>query len=963
MYTKLIKHILFPFFCLAFSLGMKAQFVNYGTDASYLKWRVAKTKHYKLIYPQANDSMAYRYAQLLEASYPHLEKTIGSSKTKSFPVILHPENMLSNGLVAWAPRRMELITNPSPGLYAQAWDRQLVLHESRHVLQTNKLLQGVFKPLNFLLGEQTMGIAAFAMPKWFFEGDAVCAETAMSSSGRGRLPEFSMAYRTQMISGKFYTFDKWAFGSYNDYTGDYYSLGYQLTAFARLEYGADIWNKVSSRYTRKIYSLPPFSNALKHYTGLNTSGLFDQTFSFLKQEWQRQDSIYMQSEFAQATRLISPASKEYTSYLHSQVLSDSSLIAVRSSLSDLKSLVIIKDGKEQRLTYLGNINSRIISNNGRIYWSEYVPGMRWTHKNYSEVKYYNLQTKKIVSLTNGQRYLAPAIDKEGRILAVSEFSSKGGVQIVIIDIESGDILNRYDVPKNAFVKDMTFADDSNLIIVAVGDEGISLFRLNTQWGSWRELLKPSSANITSPSWGNGGLYFESGLDGTNNIYSLDTLSLQACKLTNARFGAFSPSISANKKEMVFSDYQANGCRLVSMPLDSIREESVDFSDPYRFPLAESIAQQEDFNLDTVNLQTIDFHSKPYRKALNLFNVHSWAPFYYDASDAVNAKADDLQTIVKPGLMLLSQNALNTAITQAAWYYDNGYNHGKLAFTYMGFYPIVNFSLDYGGKAFDIAWKQNSTGQDIPFYRESDRNLLEAEVNIYVPFNFTKNHYIRGFQPSLSYNYTNNKYQEYQSREFRDFQYLLSDLRYYHYRKLAPQDILPRWGYQVRLQHLTTPFNTENYGNLYAARFTSYLPGLLRNNGLMLRMAYQYQQMDGKALYVPIRIIDQPRGHNYIYQSREQLAFKADYSFGVFSPDFSLGTLAYVKRMRSNIFYDISINKSFKESKWTGQSSYGADLIFDCNLMRFSYPLSLGLRIIKPIEYGDIQAQTIFSVSF
>ena len=75
--------------------------------------------------------MAYRYALFLENVYPHMSKTIGKPIKARFPVILHPASMQSNGMVSWAPRRMELITTPSSDLSTQSWDKHLVLHESR----------------------------------------------------------------------------------------------------------------------------------------------------------------------------------------------------------------------------------------------------------------------------------------------------------------------------------------------------------------------------------------------------------------------------------------------------------------------------------------------------------------------------------------------------------------------------------------------------------------------------------------------------------------------------------------------------------------------------------------------------------------------------------------------------------------------------------------------------------------
>ena len=948
---------------LLLSVQAKGQFVNYGTDPARIKWKVSQTPHYKLIFPESTDSVAYRYALFLENSYRYMGHTIGDSDVRSFPVVLHPENMLSNGLVAWAPRRMELITTPQASLSAQSWDRHLVLHESRHVIQMLRFSQGIFKPLNYILGEQTIGIATAAVPKWFLEGDAVATETAMSNSGRGRLPEFNMSYRAQMLSDKFYSYDKWALGSYKDYTGNYYALGYNLTSFARYKYGGDIWNKVVSRYTRRFFQVPPFYRSLKHYTGAGTETLFNETFDFLNKEWTRQDSIYNLSEFKGAINYITPQTKQYISYKSPQVSEDSSIIAIKTSLHDINSIVIIKDGKEKRLSYLGNINSNIILNNNRVYWTEYVPGRRWAHENYSDLKYFDLTTGKTTSITSGQRILAPAVNASGELAAASKPTTSGVNKIIVIDIKTGKELKSYDVPSNGFVKEITFINDNEIAAIAINDNGLCILRLNMKSGQWDELIEPTSANITSLTSHNGRLFFESGLDGTNNIYSHDVASSQSSRLTASRFGAFSPALSKDGERLFFTDYSAKGLHIVSVATDSLRQERADFNEVYNPVLAEAIAKQEPFNLDTATLENIDFNPKPYRKGAHLFRVHSWMPFYFDAVNAVSSLSDNLNTIIKPGCVVLSQNALSTMISQAGWHYENGHHYGKLAVSYSGWFPIINFSAEYGGKAFSAEWHKNDEERDILSLNMTNRNLVDAEARVYVPFNLTRNHYISAIQPSITYSYTNNQYQQFGSNRISQYQYMLAELRYYRYRRLAQRDILPRFGYQARLQYLSVPFDTKNFGSLYAAGLTTYWPGLIRGHGLMLRAMYQFQDMKGKAIYAPQKLISQPRGHHYIYQTRQKLELKADYSFSIFCPDWSIKGLAYIKRLRSNVFYDLSKNQANEKSGWATQSSYGADFFLDCNLLRFSYPISLGVRIANPVDYGSIQTEALFSVSF
>ncbi|MDR1344596.1 MAG: hypothetical protein LBJ39_04505, partial [Tannerellaceae bacterium] len=540
--------------------AMHAQFMDYGADPSRLKWNRAKLEHYTLIYPRGMDSMAYRYALHLENAYPHLLKTMGTPVKGSFPVVLHPANMLSNGMVSWSPRRMELLTTPSYSQQAESWDRHLALHESRHVIQTGKLQTGFFHPLYYLIGEQSAGISSLFAPRWFFEGDAVGIETAMSDAGRGRLPEFQMTYRAQALSGdSFYSFDKWYLGSYKDYTGDYYALGYDLISFARLEYGADIWKKTTDRYVASPIAFPPLSKAFRHHTGIGFDRLFSETFAFLRKEWESRDTVSVTPYYYHT-----PETKQYTSYKYPQTWNDSTVIAVKSSLSDIPSLVSLTGRDERRLTYIGALRSRIVVDNNCVYWIENVSGIRWEHENHSALKYYDLIDGRLTTLASHRRYISFAVGDS--TIAASLFTEEGESCIVLMNRESGKEYRQYPTPGNAFIKDLAMGGQDTVYAVATGDRGISLLQLDTHTGEWEELMKPTVANITSPFFREGNLYFESGLNGINNIYRLSIPDGKAYRLTSARFGAFQPTVSADGDALLFADYQAKGYRIARLPL-------------------------------------------------------------------------------------------------------------------------------------------------------------------------------------------------------------------------------------------------------------------------------------------------------------------------------------------------------------------------------------------------------------
>ena len=66
---------------------------------------------------------------------------------------------------------------------------------------------------------------------------------------------------------------------------------------------------------------------------------------------------------------------------------------------------------------------------------------------------------------------------------------------------------------------------------------------------------------------------------------------------------------------------------------------------------------------------------------------------------------------------------------------------------------------------------------------------------------------------------------------------------------------------------------------------------------------------------------------------------------------------------TKLFDDLTRNQAREQGGWTTQSSCGTDLIFDWNVLRMTFPLTTGVRLIQPIDYGKFQAEMLFSITF
>jgi hypothetical protein len=913
MRKRLCLSVLATVFCCV----LKAQYVDYGEDPAYLKWYQINTGHYIVIYPLGNEERANLYANILETVYPHIRNTLSAKRSTGVPVILHPYNITSNGMVSWAPKRMELLPSPDVDSRLQRPELSLTVHESRHIVQMEKQNQGIFRPFYFLFGEQTMGIASFLKPQWLLEGDAVVTETALSSSGRGRLASFLMPYRAQIATGKNFSLDKWLLGSYRDNTHDFYALGYAMTSYARLNYGADVWNKVWDDMNCSLF----YPVALKKNTGLTPVKLFKSTFESLKEEW---DSLT--PENPDSLTVISPKRKRYTSYNCPQE-TEYGIIGLKTGLSDIPAIVLIDSpGKDRHLTYVGNINSKLVHNNGFVYWTEYIPGLRWKHKNYSVVKRLNLRTLQVKTVSERSRYFAPAVSF-GKI-AVFEHEPDGRNNIVLMDW-AGEKLKSFPVIDNMPVQDMVI-DNSGKIIAALTGNGNAVFRFDPDTEEWEKLLDYQHTNIESLRMHGNQLIFESGYSGVNNIYALDASSFTVKRLTNALYGSFSGTFSYDGNKLYVSDYSAKGYRIASISANRLNAEPVGFNSPYKFKTAEGLSAQESFNVDEHSFDnTVKYTSKPYKKAANLFNIHSWFPFYLNLDEVMENYRFEF-TDFKPGAMLLSQNRLNTFTSQASYYYD--YNekrhHGFLSLRYSGWFPVLSFKMDVGGLRYH------------GLYDDSHTSLLENQCRVnatfstYLPFNFMKDYNLHALQPFLNFTYDN----EFTSASEHRYNYLHSGIYYYRYRTLAHNDIFPKSGWQAWIYYAGNPVN--DMSELLIGKVNFYLPGILRNHGLRISASIQRQLISGNTkFYFFKQYVDIARGRNYIDYIRETKLYtvKGDYSFPIVYPDVKAGSLMYLSRIRGNLFYDVTLN----------QPSYGLDLMLDIHVFKIRYaPATLMFRTIK-----------------
>lgn len=946
-----IPFFLFFLFLMLFNAGESyAQFYSSGSDPAGLKWMEIKTKRYNIIYPLEVDSLARRYAFLLEKTADAVNRPL-RAKPRRLPVVLHPYNVLSNGLVTWAPRRMELITNPpSTGSYSQNWEKQLVLHESRHVAQMTMFEQGIFKPAMWLLGEQAPGLGAgLYINKWALEGDAVASETELSFSGRGRDPGHLIYFKAAFLEGDFRNRQRWAFGSYRQYTPDDYSLGYLLHSTIRFRTGNYHFMGDLTRTLVKNWINPSGSSvSFRKSSGMNLDRNIRETTKLMTSYWRREDSL--RAPFTQLES-VTYRTSDYVTYKSVIPVSSDSVYAVKSDLNEARCLVRIDEsGRDVTLTFVGNMGSEPVYSRGKIYWNELIPSLRWEHESFSDIIEFDLATGSTKRLTRHQNYSNPAFTPDGDTLFVVEYHRAGGSSLVLM--ERANLMKKvsYPAPDKGQIRE-SISVGGKIYSTVITEKGMGIYRLDPIAAEWEKVVQEQHQNIERLSVMGNAMIFSSDLEGTNDIYHFVPESGQLRRLTTSKLSAVSPYYCDREKSLFFSDYTKSGYQLVKVKADELDWKLADFSRPHKYVFADNLSLQAGFNIDTVKVEGLyKFESKPYNKGRHLFRFHSWTPMYINIDNLRNITYDNFYDAVSLGATLYSQNSLGTATTMLGYSYHNKFHAGHLKFTYRGLFPVFEFKIDVNDRdkqriflvSGDLFNPQmvTDTVTGSPF--------VSASMLAYVPMNLSSGGWSRGLIPRLSWRYSNDAFFSFREGRYQDYQHITLGVQYFQVQRMTKRNIFPKWGYGANIQYNMMPFAGENFGSTLYANGYGYMPGLLKNHGIKVSAAFQKQFYDGKR-YLMRNIAPSPRGYSQHFSITYASVF-TDYAFPVYLGDLTLSRYLYLKRAQIIPFFDWAYSQGMNDFRH--MYSYGSDFLIDFNIFNISLPLTAGVRYIRTGENRD-----------
>ena len=924
-----------------------------GLNPPQLRWRQIQTDRVRVIFPEPLDSAAQRVTNLVHYLWDSQPGSIGDNREK-ISIVMHNQTVIPNGFVTVGPFRSEFYLTPPQSNVSTTWLDYLTIHEYRHVQQFNNATRGISKFVKHTLGSWPWGgMVSLALPRWFLEGDAVAMETALTPSGRGRSPLFDMEYRALMQSGKRYSYEKAAAGSFRDFVPDWYKLGYLMTSYARDTFGTDIWKSVVADAGAYRGLFFPFSNSLKRHTGMRTPDLYRQTLARLGQ--QTRSGALSEAATSYPRNVVHETNPVFTP--------DGGLLFYREALDQLLTLMYTDTtGTTKRVTLPGvqieHPQSTLSTGGNLVVWAELAFDPRWANKNYSIIRTLDIRTGKKTQLTQKSKYFSPAMHPNGTSIAVVEVDPTGNNRLVILSANDGQPFQTISNPEHYFFAyPQWLPDGKQLVAVARKNDRIALLKIDPETGHTTPLTPFLAHQLFHPVATGDYILFSAAYTGIQNLFAVPVNGGDLLQITDSPIGIFQPACSPDGKTIAYSEFSAAGYRIRTLPMEPTRWKSYqpDVGE-YYIKTFESVAAQEGGSiLSEIPGQV--FPVEKFNRFSGIIQPHSLLP------------------LIDPpvgGLRLLSDNTFSTLSAEVGSFYNFNENRfsWEAGLTYAEQYPefslgfktsdraapFFNFSTLEENQLVYTLYNENWTERDLSVGLGLPLNLSRGSVATRLQANITWHHISLSteggfFQPGISrdtlsldsLNTTGRRlFSALAGPPLRDGtqQAIAMQLRFSSFQRLAPQHLYPRWGIAFLGNYRSTVGKGANSGSTLYASADVYIPAPFRNHGIRIQGLYQATRMLDNYRFSNIFFF--PRGYN-AYTSDRVRRLGINYAFPVAYPDIALGPLVFVKRIKANLFADLArMEFDFPFAGTRDLHSSGLELTFDIRLLRL-LEVNLGAR--------------------
>jgi hypothetical protein len=877
-----------------------------GLLPSSTKWYQLQHDSLRIIYPEGQEAKARRVASLM-LKLASVDPIAKDSRYEPIPVVLQPRTNISNGYVGLAPYVSELYLQPNENpfqLGSLPWEDLLAIHEYRHVQQVNAINTSLSHIIKVIFGEQAfLGMVGLATTNWMREGDAVWMETKYSPQGRGRLSSFTLPFRERIRHEKPWNYYKLRNGSYKINVPDHYPLGYLMMQYGNHVFGEDTWDTIF-RITPKIKPIyDPNSGVIKKFYGKSNKHLYWGAMDFFGKEWKAQETEEIHYPLIPITDKNKSAA--YYDMNYPDVNGEGHVYCVITSFDSTSAIFkFTPDGHRERIRGTGlQHDTYFDQENGWMVWTEARFDPRWVRLDKNVIVLYDAQRNRKKDLVPEKGYFMPKLDIRGEKIVALHTNEQGDFRLHILEVPSGKQIAELPNPDNLYIGYPFFAEDGeHIIATARNAEGrMCLIKQNIKTGIITKLTHYSYAVLGRPVEAGPWIFMTCGLGHLDQVYAVDKTEGIFYQVSQGNSAHYDPTWDPVKNEIVCAEYTNYGKKLVRVPGDPRQWRMINLDDHIV-----DIPGASDRNLLAESNPDRNFETKEYHPWNNVVNVHSW-----------RIRADDPVWAAE----LLSDNILNSMSIAAGYQYNrNNKSYGPYANIRMGmWFP-------------ELAFGYSNLRQKV--YATDGTEYISVSNEVYtgvsVPLLFTSGVYHQVINVATTFN--NGLSRLKREPDFRQdlrYQYLQERILLINQKLKAHRQPLPSLGQLLDVSY-SHNVGIEKISQLYGNALFA-LPSFKPSNYILLNTEMLTQQTGDNYVQLSSRYAG-PRGFE-IPDGDENYKLGITYGFPLLYPDLGFGSIAYVRRIRLQPFFD-----------------YGYSDYIDAPDQHLS---SAGLEVLVDFEFGDI----------
>lgn len=915
--------------------------IDIAQDRPNISWKKIENRDFRIVFPDYAEGSANYVLNLLNYYKPIVDQTY-KQHSRKLTVVIRANVAEPNGFVTLAPRRSEwfLTRSSTPLIGSLEWLQALAIHEYRHVTQFDYFNRSNNRLGWFIGGEETLGtLLAISVPSWFFEGDAVWAETKYSDAGRGRSPRFSSRMKALLLTDQIPSLDQILAGDFTKPLPNIYVFGYFLVAKGVNDYGEDFWKQVAARTSDASFNPYAIYHAFKEITGKGFETFYNEMIEDLRLRWGKDYTL-------------PKSNKEYTAYAY-PIEDGNNLYYLKKDVKNFWRL-FKKDSNSQKEIEIAELATtpdlhRVDISKGKMLYIQNLPHKRYAYESYSDLFELDLNTGEQRRLTENKKVTHPKYSINGKQYLVIERTLDNQWNINLYNSSDTNYKTFKGAPGTQYIE-AVWGDKDDIFAIALDELGKKrIVRIDYYLNKNEviDLTYPTRNNLYSLSFSDDRLYFEADDKGVVNIFSLNTKTLSTGRCSNEPVEASHPFAINDRLFYVSTNGHGSTVEEKDLNCEPISDKYIEkpksylgdgASDNY---LKSTPVELADFKI----FEKEDFTASSYSEYKSSLIPHSWSVL----------GGRGLQVSAR------STNILNSLDVFGAVGRDpeEEANYGALTASYRKYYPILNVGLR-------LSERQNIVDED------SDEDPIRWTENAYsagisLPYIVQKNlyqgyHLLSGFGEYITIGDSQGEVEDNLDNE----NFLGKGLIYqFSFKKSQLQTHLaPRWGMDATLFYedvdATNVETLDSY--LGTADFNFYLPGFGSLHSIHLGASGEYRpeselKYKVQDKYFPIIGYNFSRGYAYEYTPRfHKLEF--EYELPLFYPNFDLLHFAFFKRISGRYFFDHT--QVVLDENEIALNSTGIELEFDTFVFR-KFPLTLGVRFAEKLRDNEQIAEIFIGI--